>query len=253
MPRELPQELKSAPYAVEKPIMAHDFIPRRDIDFAHWSARFSAQINANPDSFGLTAATAADYAALNDAWQSALAIALAPTTRTSPAIRAKDTARHNAQREARRLARIIQATSGVTNGQRVSLGLTVHDVELTPVPQPEQRPRVSAKLLYGSTLRITVIDPGTARRGKPEGVAGATILTYVGDTPPANVRGWMQTNTTRPRVDVTIQDVVPGAKVWIAARWFNPRQQAGPVSNPVTTHVQCQTLMQGNGSLRLAA
>jgi len=52
---------------------------------------------------------------------------------------------------------------------------------------------------------------------------------------------------------MTLARLKPGAIVWIAARWFNPRQQAGPVCEPVYTHLQCQTLRLGRQSLRLAA
>jgi hypothetical protein len=235
--------------------MAHDFVPRRDVDFVHFSADFSAQINATPAAFGLTPAMASDYAALNDTLQNAYAIATAPNTRTGPNIQAKNKARQNAERELRRLARLIQATPGVSDAQKFGLGLTVRDTEPSLIPRPVERPRVSVELLYGSTVRITLRGQDSTRRGKPQDVAGATVFSYVGTTPPTdpgNSSLWMQTNTTRPRFVMTFQQVEPGAKVWIAARWFNPRQQTGPVCQPVYTHVQCPTLLFNSEPLRLA-
>jgi len=236
--------------------MAHDFIPRRDADFIQFSANFSAHINAAPAAFGLTPAMANDYAALNDTLHNAYVIATAPDTRTRPTIRAKNKARQHAERDLRRLARLIQATPGVSDAQKFDLGLTVRDTEPSPVPRPVERPRVSVELLYGSTVRIMLRGQDSTRRGKPQDVAGATVFSYVGETPPTapgNSSLWMQTNTTRPRFVMTFQQVEPGAKVWIAACWFNPRQQAGPASQPVYTHVQCPTLLFNSEPLRLAA
>ncbi len=251
--RRTPQSLKSGFAWAETFIMAHDFIPRRDCDFVNFSASFSARINATPVAFGLTPAMASDYAALNATLHSAFTRATQSITRTTPAVGAKNTARRNAERSLRQLARLIQATPGVSNEHKQALGLTVRDTQPSPVRRPVERPRVSAKLLFGSTVRITVQARKSLRRGKPQGVAGATILSYVGDRPPADPRKWMQTNTTRPRLDITFDHVQPGAVVWIAARWFNPRQQAGPMSEAVYTHMQCQTLRLGNDVLRLAA
>lgn len=235
--------------------MAHDFIPRRDMAFREWSANFSAVINAAPEAFGLSAAQAADYAALHDAYAAALTIACEPRTRTSVSISVKKSARHNAEREARRLARLIQATNGISNVQRAQLGLTVPDTKPTPVAPPKQPPSLFVKLRFGSTIRVMLREQGTSRRGKPEGVAGAIVLSYVGDTPPGDFSKWtLAANTTRPNADVTIAgDIEPGAKVWITAYWYNARAQAGPAARPEYTYIQCPTLWFEKSNLRLAA
>jgi len=235
--------------------MAHDFIPRRDAAFRDWSRVFSEAINSTPEAFRLTPQQAADYAALNDAYAAALQVASEPNTRTTVTVSAKKTARRNAEREARRLARLIQATKGITNDQRAQLGLTVRDAHMTPVAQPTQPPTLFVKLRFGSTIRVTLRERDSSRSGKPEGVAGAIVLSYVGDSPPAELSDWtLARNTTRPKIDVTIGgDLAPGAKVWITAYWYNTRAQAGPAARPKHTYIQCPTLWFQKDELRQAA
>ena len=77
------------------------------------------------------------------------------------------------------------------------------------------------------------------RRGKPLGVAGASVFSFVGPTAPAELAAWkFEGNTTRTRVDVLFPaDTPPGSKIWVCAFWFNPRAQAGPTSAPVSTNL----------------
>jgi hypothetical protein len=79
----------------------------------------------------------------------------------------------------------------------------------------------------------------STRRGKPTGVVGATIFTAVGDQPPALPANWQyHTYTTRATLRLDFNADVPnGAKVWICARWYNPRQEPGPTSAPAYTHL----------------
>lgn len=178
-----------------------------------------------------------------------------PGTRTSVTVKEKKTARRAAERESRRLARIIQATDGITPTQKVSLGLTPRESGPTPIPPPTEPPTIYVDLLYGSTVRVKVRGEDSTRRGKPAGVAGAMVLSYVGEQMPADVSQWcLAGNTTRPNIDVTIGgEITPGAKVWITAYWYNARAQRGPAARPRYTYLQCPTLWFEKDELRQAA
>lgn len=236
----------------------HDFIPRRDFDFLEWSRAFRDQIVADPVQFGLTPLLAAQYDLLFQDFANKYRTASQASTSTRPAVLAKNESRRALEAESRRLSRLIQATAGVTEAQKRGLGLTVRDTQPTPLPRPATPPRVSLKLLYGSTIRVTLRDLDSPRRGKPAGIAGATVFTHVGNLPPDSLSKWrMEGVTTRPTMDVTIgngaQPVAPGAKVWVTAYWQNPRGQRGPAASPQYTHIQCQTLRLENAGLRMAA
>lgn len=232
--------------------MAHDYIPRRDMEFLGWSGAFSEQINATPAQFGLTPLLASQYAALHDAYVAALAAA---ADRARPAIATKKSARKAAEKQARALVRIIQAHPGMTDAMRCALRITVRDAEPTRVARPTDRPSISLKLLFGSTVRITLRNPASLGRRKPAGVAGAMVYSFVGRIPPDSLSEW--TNhviTTRPRTTITLQrGIVPGSQVWFVACWYNPRGQSGPLSEAKSIHVACPTLMLENRSLQRAA
>lgn len=234
--------------------MAHDFIPRRDLGFLHWSRNLSTRINATPEAFGLSPAQAGAYGDLHSAYASALRTATDPSTRTSPAVQMKNDTRRAAEREARRLARLIQATPGVSDTQRSDLGLTVRDADPSPIPRPADRPALHVNLRYGATVRVRIRDAGSTRRGKPDGVAGASVFSHIGAFPPPSLSEWMyEGNTTRPEMDITFPpDTAPGAKVWLTAYWYNPRAQRGPAAMPVSMHIQCPTPRLGHCE-RLAA
>ena len=90
--------------------------------------------------------------------------------------------------------------------------------------------------------------------GRPPGTAGAVVLSYTGQpgesSPPASIAAWtFRGIATRRTFDVNLDAEVPaGARVWIAAMWFNTRGQLGTPST-------AQSVRAGDGiaKLRLAA
>lgn len=87
------------------------------------------------------------------------------------------------------------------------------------------------------TVRIHNAD--TTKRGKPAGCAGASVYSWTGETPPADINDWrFEGNTTRVKFTVDfVGNVTPFAKVWLTTAWFSPRQQVGPACTPVSTNL----------------
>lgn len=218
-----------------------DFLPTREFDLVAWSAVFSAQISATPAAFGVSIVQADSYAALHDAYSAAYFTSQWPSTRTSVSIVEKNTARDALIADARQLSRQIQGTAGITGAQKVSLGLALPN----PDPPPVRRPRVSPLLTITSTIGRTVTirlsdAKHITRRGRPRGVAFATVLTYVGAQPPSDISAWtFAGNTTRVNAyRISFPSIVPeGSKVWITAMWYNTRAQGGPAAAAQTTHI----------------
>ncbi len=219
--------------------MPTDFLPSRDADLLAWSANYSALISATPTAFGLVAGQATTYAALHASFASALATATEPTTRTRGTIAAKNAARTPLRASARDLARIIQAFPTLTNEQRINLGLTVRDVEPSPINPPTETPVLEVVAAIGRTLKVKLRAIDSDRRGKPEGVAGATLFSFVGTAPPADISQWkFEGSITRTTFDVEFAPTVPaGSQVWLTAFWFSPRAQSGPACTPVTAYL----------------
>lgn len=230
-------------------------VPRKDNDLANWSTNFSTKISAGAVSYGLTTALATAYATLHGSFMSAHAAASVPGTRSRSLVSAKDTAKAALLANARYLYQIVQGTPSVTNSQRDDLGITVRKTSPTPTPPPSDPPALIVQNVNGWTVRIRLADStDAARRGKPPGVAGASIFSFVGATPPADIGAWkFEGNTGKVRENVNFDTgLAAGAKVWLTAFWFNGAKESGPACAPVATNLPGGSVSMG-ASLPIAA
>lgn len=227
------------------------FPPRRDSDLLNWSRFFATAITASPALYGLDAAQASDFAALQSAYASAYSVARSPTTNSKANITAKNEARHallEGENGAWELVPIVQAHPGVTDGMRSQLGLRPVDRHRSQIGPPHSAPALSILGTLGRSIKVRLRDiEHPDRRGKPDGMEGAVVLYHVGDTCPADRNEWMfALLVSRPVFDFELPWTVPaGHKVWLSAFWFNARKESGPIAAP-------RSAIVGEG-LRLAA
>ncbi len=222
--------------------MPLDYLPSREADLLAWTNSFSSQITADPVVFGLDAIQATTLATLLSDFQATYDAATNNNTRTPAIIVAKRDAKNALIAKIRELAAIIQADPSVTDQQKSGLGLTVRDSEPTPVPVPKTRPGIQIFSSVGRSVTIKLSDvENPDSRGKPEGVDGATVLTFLGSTPPApeDIPAWtFQGNTGRTSLTVNFDpSVESGTTAWFTAFWFNTRKQSGPATLPVSTQI----------------
>jgi hypothetical protein len=169
-----------------------------------------------------------------------LAAATNPPTRGGSTILAKDLARADLEPYCRQLARAIQGTLTVTDQQRFDLGLTVRDTDPSPIPPPALEPEIDIVAVSGNTVKLRLHEKGNpARRGKPAGVDGAALFSFVGASAPTDEAAWkFEGNTPRTVINITFPPgTAPGARVWFTAFWFNPRKQGGPPATAVGTNI----------------
>ena len=217
-----------------------NFLPDRDAELVTWSTNFKDGITTMATSVGLTAAQATAYGTLHDNWVTAYNAAASDATNSRSSIVTKNEAKALLIASARQLAGIIQKYPGTTNTQRSDLGLTVKDALPSPIPPPASAPGLEVRSVSGTTVRIRLTDTANpTRRGKPAGVAGASVFSFVGATAPTALSAWtFEGNTTRTGVDVFFpDDTAPGARVWLCAFWSNPRAQRGPTCAAVPTNL----------------
>jgi hypothetical protein len=216
------------------------FLPDREAELVTWSTGFNTKINATPTTYGLTAGQATAYTTVHTAFVTAFNAANSDATNSRSAIVTKNAAKAVLIASARQLAGIIQSYPGTTNAMRSDLGLTVRDTQPTPVPPPANPPDVDIVSVSGNTVKLRLHDSTTpARRGKPAGVSGAAVFSFVGAAAPTDEGAWtFEGNTSKTVIDIVFPGTVaPGAKVWFTAFWFNQRKQEGPASAPVTTNI----------------
>jgi len=223
------------------------FLPNTDAGLLAWSLNFKTLITSAPTTYGLTASLATAYGTLHDSYATALAAA-DPAIRTKTAVANKNSARTALKNNARLLNDLVQGTASVTDGQKLELGLTVRATP-TPIPPPSSAPGLDVLSVSGWTVKIKLHDSdSTAKRGRPAGVIGAAVFSFVGAEAPTDIAAWrFEGNTGRTKLDVAFPDTLaPGAKVWLTAFWFNGRKQSGPACAPVSTNLQ-------GGSVSMAA
>jgi len=219
--------------------MSKDFLPSRDGELLTWSANFDARVNAAPTTMGLTVAQAAEYTSLHLGFESAMGIVNNPATRTRGAVSAKDAARTPLKAFARELARIINAYPGTSNQMRIDLGLNPRKDSSAPIPLPAEAPALEVASAFGRMLKLKLHPMNSPSKGKPQGVQGATIFSFVGPNPPAELSQWkFEGNTTRTHFEVEFLPSVPvGSQVWLTAFWTNPRGQSGPACVPISAYL----------------
>ena len=223
--------------------MPENFLPAREADLLNFASNMNTLIVASPVSFGLDAAAASAFTALFTSFQTAYAAAVSPSSNSH----ANKVAKNNAKAAMidgpggiRELARLIQANPAVPDTRKAQLGLTVRDVEPSPIPPPSTAPAITIESVAGRQVHVRLRDAENPdRRGKPDGVEGATILTFVGAEAPADPAAWSYAfNTSKTVFDIDFPaSVAVGAKVWVTAFWFNPRKQSSPPATPQSTHI----------------
>ena len=227
--------------------MASGFLPDKDTTLLAWSLNFLTRITQTPTAFGLTAVLATAYGTVHGNFAVALA-ACDPGERSRSIVASKNSARSALKTQARLLANLVDGTASVVDAQKIDLGLNVR-ARPSPIPAPVSAPGVTVRSVVGWTVSLRLYDTvSSAKRGKPLGVSGASVFSFVGATPPADISAWkFNGNTGRTKFDVEFDStLVPGTRVFVTAFWFNGRKQPGPACSPVTTFLQ-------GGSVSMAA
>lgn len=192
-----------------------------------------------PATYGLVAADATSYSALHTSYANALA-ACDPGQRSKSLVATKNAARNGLKNAARLLAKRVEGTASVTDAQKIELGLNVRALP-SPIPAPSNPPALDVVSVTGRIVRVRLHDSTDAsRRGKPAGVAGATVFSFVGAAAPTDPGAWkFEGNTTRTTIDVLFPDsAAAGAVVWVTAFWRNERDLSGPACAPISTNLQ---------------
>ncbi len=220
------------------------YLPRSDGGMLDWSRSFQTQLAAllDPTIVGLSAQNVTDYTAAQADYQTKYAAALAPATRSSASVLAKDESKEALVELSRSFAMTITNYQGVTNQQRHDFGLTIRDDEPTPVPPPDFAPEITVFPPIVRTVKLRVHNEATTEgRGKPTGAIGATIFSHVGPLPPPldQLELWkFEMNTSETTAEIRFPSTVEaGSTVWFTASWYNRRGEQSPATTPVNANL----------------
>lgn len=222
--------------------MASGYIPSRDVDLVPWAENFSTLITANPALYGLTAGNATDIDTVVDAYVSAYATATNPSTRTPSTIAAKDSAKGAMVPILRLWAQTIKINSGVSNENKVALGIHINDAGPTPIPPPSTAPVMGLVSQFHLTMKLDIRDTATpTSRAKPVGTAGALIyrkITPIADPAPTDpTTATFDGLYSRNLADQSFSSDDVGKRCTFWARWTNAKGEEGPWSVPFSQFV----------------
>ncbi len=235
--------------------MARSYLPDTDDGLLSFALNFSTLLSANYTQYFVPESIAQAYAARFNSYRTKLEAAQAPETRGRATVLAKNIAKKDLVDNTRQIARMINNDMRINDNQRQALGLTIRKTHPTPVPAPSVRPGVDLVGVSVRTVTVHIHDSASSsKRGKPEGVLGAKVYTYVGPDYPSDPALWAyEGDVTRSTHEITFPDsVAAGAQVWICAAWYNRRGETGPVSMPITTNIQGGGMAQQQ-EMKLAA
>lgn len=219
--------------------MRTDFLPRRDEDLRGWAANMAAHLAADPQRYGVPEPLAQELIQRQEAFAAAMQVAAEPGTRTVVTVSIKNDARRALEVAARQVAALARATPGVSDAERIGLGLRPRKAGLTRTPRPDARPVVRIVSAVGYAIEIELADGPGGRRARPAQVAGAALFTHVGPAAPVDVEQWQYRGTvSRCRATLYFPgDTPPGSRVWCFAYWLNPRGEHGPSALPACTNL----------------
>lgn len=171
--------LKIQPFNMQAP-----YLPAADAAFDAWFANFSALITANPTDFGLVSGDATTIAASFTSWHAAYLLATNPSTRTSPAIAAKDAERFSAEAVIRPYATQISRNPAVLNADKTAVGVNLPNTSRTPVPPPTTQPTLSLVSAIHNLQTLAYRDSATpTTKAKPPGAIGMELWRTIATTP----------------------------------------------------------------------
>lgn len=224
--------------------MAADYIPAKDADFDAWLTNFSALITATPTAYGLTAPDAVIIAAQKTAFAAALATATDPSTRTAPAVAAKDAARALAVATVRPYAINVKLNASVTNSQRSDLGLTINSFPPTPIPAPVTAPALVLVQATPLSHQLRFYDVTTpTSKAKPYGVIGLEVRRAIGTSPAvdpdsaAYLTTWGKSPNLSTFSSGDVGKVATYFGRWVTRSGPGGRQQTGPWSTALAVTV----------------
>lgn len=211
------------------------YVPRKDADFLAWVKVFAKHVHANPGRYGLGKPDGELLNGLAKDFGKAYDLVQSPETRSPAYIAHKDALRASAAGTFRAYAAQIRANLGVTNEDKIGLGLHIPDPTPTAIAAPETRPMLNIVGAFSGAHVLRYADETTPNaRRKPPGVVHMHLAVAISDgivTNPDEAKFIGNYSTQPIQVHHEPEDSTKTASYF--ARWVTKRGLMGPWSLPV--------------------
>jgi hypothetical protein len=219
--------------------MANSYIPRADIPAAKWMQTFANGIALQPHAYQLDPVDASFLLATVNAFAHALAVTEDAAQRTSLAVCNKNIARKAAERLCQQYYSQIKTNAGVTDGNKIAIGVRPLNRSRQRIGCPQSAPRIG--IVGGGPGRQFIrFGDGTTSSGsaKPFGAAFVELRIAVADGPVRDVNEATRSKlATRNPVRIGFLHKDDQKKATYFARWVSRRGETGDWSLPISMSI----------------
>lgn len=209
-----------------------------------------------PGKYGLDASDATIIANLNTQFGELYVLCQSAATRTTGLVTQKDAVKASAKATCRVYAQQIKVNLGVSDQDKIQLGLHINDTTPTPIPAPTTAPILDLIGMFSGQHQLRYADeltPGSTR--KPPGAIQIELYRYVGVNATSDFNlATLEGVYTRSPIQQTFEPEDANLIATYFARWRTQRGLVGPWSLPVAMTiafggpVEQQAFVPGGGS-----
>lgn len=216
--------------------MTVPYISPRDSEALGWCQTFAAGLSSNPGAYMISVAEAAAIQLAVDAFASSYADAIDPAQRTPVVVSIKDESRNAAVQLCRQYATLIKYNAGISNPDKIAIGVRPVNPNRDPIECPQSSPVVNVVAATPGTHTVRFADSlEPEKRAKPFGATEIQIYVAIADEP---VTDWNEARFygkfTKNPVAVAFEPADNAKQATYFARWAGRRGDTGPWSNGVT-------------------
>ena len=219
--------------------MTDNLIPAPDGLALTWMKHFCGGIVADPARYFCSQPDCQNLLDVVNGYDRAYMLATAKPTRTSVTIDEKDVARAVAERTCRQYAGLIRSNSGITDSDKIAIGVRPVNPDRTPIYAPETSPLLNVVGATPGSQTLRYADSTTPETGKkPFGAVQIQIFVSIdGAVVPDPEAARFVGAFTRNPVGVAFEHADDGKVATYFARWGGRRGDVGPWSLPASMRI----------------
>jgi hypothetical protein len=209
--------------------MSHDYVPQAEGAFLEWARTLITYAGARTAAFNVPAGAITPLQTQLTEYEAAFNAAQNPNRGRVDILRKKET-REALKTSVRIFVKAyISYNPDVSDADKESMGLPLHDGVRTPALPPATMPELETDSSVIRQITIHFRDAGSGRRGKPEHVHGVELRWAILESAPSSVDELTNSefDTASPHT-LKFDEAERGGSLYICPRWENHKGDKGP-------------------------
>ena len=219
--------------------MADSYIPTTDSAALSWMRAFAGGIASDSSAYQLGSADVTTINNAVNAYAQAISVSSNPSTRNIGTVAVKTAARRSATGICRQYAILIKNNAGITDQNKLDIGVRPVHTSRTPINVPASAPLVYILGATQGAQTVRYADSSTpTRAAKPVGAAQIQLFLAMATAPTADpAQAQLYGSFTKNPIGVEFNHADDGRVATYFARWVSPRGEVGPWSVPVSLRI----------------